>query len=337
MGPNALRGLGLGIAAAGETIGRGMSEDIRAKREAEREAAREASLERRWAKELAVRTEERKQDREFQASERAADRTAQSAERAADRAQQDKAEKGRNSRLDKQLNLQERYQLTKELSDVQQQVDGRLAKLNSQYADRYESIRLEKTGDDLLKAEAALQKEYDQAFMQVRELGNTQKKQVLNAYGDLGKSVAETAEFLSGDIEALKIGLGVTDPKTGDDTKTPPPDDGTTRTVKDPNSTSGLFSDSFNFGRAVAEGGMFSDQSVNAFGQRQSKLDSQDIAPAKRLVAEGADLAGRVVGGAEKLGRQFYGGLFLNEQEQEEMRQRTAQRVTPYLTGRPQK
>ena len=322
MGPNAMRGLGLGIAAAGETIGRTMTEEVRAKREAEREAAREASLERRWKAELSARQEERKSDRVFQSTERAADRTAQSADRAADRALQQNAEKGRNSRMDKQLNLQERYQLTKELSDVQQQVASRLTNINRVTADRLTDVRENFTGDALLAQEKVIRDEYTQAFEQARSMGEAQQKQVLNAYGPLGKTVAESASFMAGDIESLKADLGVSEPPAKDDKpKVETVDPTAGRTVKDPNSASGLFGQGFDVGAGAA--GANGLPGVSEF---DTKLSEGDYSVAGKALGRAGVLTGKLLGDAKDLTSAAYGGLFWSPSEQKAYEQQRQQR-----------
>jgi hypothetical protein len=306
MGANALKGFGLGIATLGGEVGKGMMADTVERKRQESEARKEASLERRWRAELEASKAEREAGRTFEAGERDKDRTFRSGESEKDRKQRESEEAGRNSRTDRQLELAERRSLTAELSDVRQQVGTRLNALNMKAMQQMQKLQETKVGADLEKATAELESQYKQAFSQITELGQAQHQQVLNAYGDLGKQVAESMSYNQPEQDEM----GLFSP-TGGDTKdagtgNPPPKSGTvdpvTGKVVEMPDTNFSFGGMFDIGMNVATGKMTRAEADAAAQARWNQPKS----PVDYVAGPAGAIAGALTG----LGKESTVGLW---------------------------
>ena len=305
MGANALKGFGLGIATLGGEVGKGMMADTVERKRQESEARKEASLERRWRAELEASKAEREAGRAFEAGERGKDRTFRENESAKDRKQREAEEAGRNSRTDRQLELAERRSLTSELSDVQQQVGTRLNALNMKAMQQAQKLQETLTGPALDKATAELESQYKQAFAQITELGQAQHQQVLNAYGDLGKQVAESMSYNAPTQDDMGLFAPIGGEGAGTGTDNPPPKSGTVdpvtgKVVEMPDSFS--FGPVFDIARKTASGQVPVAQSLE---QAKSLYERPKSVVDMVTVPAGA-LGGMVVGGLENVG----GGLW---------------------------
>jgi hypothetical protein len=302
MGANALKGFGLGIATLGGEVGKGMMADTVERKRQESEARKEASLERRWRAELEASKAEREAGRAFEAGERGKDRTFRENESAKDRKQRESEEAGRNSRTDRQIDLAERRSLTSELSDVRQQVGTRLNALNMKAMQQAQKLQETLTGPALDKATAELESQYKQAFAQITELGQAQHQQVLNAYGDLGKQVAESMSYNAPTQDDMGLFAPIGGEGAGTGTDNPPPkagevDPSTGKIVELPESGLSL-SSGFDAGRRVGRGDITYNQSIAEYMDSLNTQKNSRLGTLGHIVAEPV---GTVVGWGEGL------------------------------------
>lgn len=191
-----LRGLGAGIANAGQAVSQGMMADAQARREAEREAQREASAEKRWNKEVSLRKTERQEDANRRETERKADFAQRDKEGAAQREQQKYAVDASNSRTDKQLALMERRALVDDVNAVNQAGMNAIGDIQKRYA--AEAAKLEENVLDptkLAEQKKILRERLGQEVEQVNVQISARKQEVANAYGELGSKYLETINF----------------------------------------------------------------------------------------------------------------------------------------------
>lgn len=196
MASNWLRGLGSGIAATGEMVGRGMIADAQAKREQEAEARREASTERRWNKEAAMRKTERAEDKAAREAERTAEFNQRDKEQKANLGQQKYAVDASNARTDKQLALMEKRSLVDDVNAVEQAGMSAIGSIQKQFLEKSQEL-IELYPDpaqraaEVKKLDAQLRQAIDQVNTQV----TARRQQVAGAYGDLGKEYLQNIEY----------------------------------------------------------------------------------------------------------------------------------------------
>lgn len=196
MASNWLRGLGSGIAATGEMVGRGMMADAQAKREQEAEARREASMERRWNKEMAISKTERAEDKAAREAERKAEFSQRDKERKDQLSQQKYAVDASNARTDKQLALMEKRSLVDDVNAVEQAGMSAIGSIQKQFLEKSQEL-IELYPDpaqraaEVKKLDAQLRQAIDQVNTQV----TARRQQVAGAYGDLGKEYLQNIEY----------------------------------------------------------------------------------------------------------------------------------------------
>lgn len=196
MASNWLRGLGSGIAATGEMVGRGIMADAQAKREQEAEARREASKERRWNKEAAMRKTERAEDKAAREAERTAEFNQRDKEQKANLGQQKYAVDASNARTEKQLALMEKRSLVDDVNAVEQAGMSAIGSIQKQFLEKSQEL-IELYPDpaqraaEVKKLDAQLRQAIDQVNTQV----TARRQQVAGAYGDLGKEYLQNIEY----------------------------------------------------------------------------------------------------------------------------------------------
>ena len=299
MGANALKGFGLGLAAFGETLGKGMQADITARKAAEEEARKEAALERRWKAELTAKQEENKAERDLRAAEGAAQRELYR-----------DMESGRNERLDKQigqqqrqLDLAERRSMVDDIDRVEQAGMNAAAKLQQDFIKKsQEAIELYPNEAERAKYVDGLVKQLNDTMGQINAQVQTRRQQVASAYGDAGLNYLKDITFEKGKGGLFPTELpGVeTDPKA--DPKADPRGGKTVVLPGQGDAEAFSFGPVFDIARQTAAGEVPWRQSL----AQAKELYQKPKSPADLIGVPAAILTGTVTGGLQNLG----GGLW---------------------------
>jgi len=302
MASNWLRGLGSGVAATGEMVGRGMMADAQAKREQEAEARREASMERRWNKEAAMRKTERAEDKATREAERKAEFIQRDKEQTANLGQQKYAVDASNARTDKQLALMEKRSLVDDVNAVEQAGMTAIGNIQKQFLEKSQEL-IELYPDPAQRAAEVkkLDAQLQQAVGQVNAQVSTRRQQVAGAYGALGKEYLQNIEYAAPETGLFDVRLpGAEGTDVQADKGVESPGAAKVPTVTQPDNFS--FGPVFDIARQTATGRVPLAKSLEqAKGLYERPKSIVDMA----TVPAGA-LGGMVVGGLENVG----GGLW---------------------------